>query len=67
MSNNNKEKYEARVFEVASIIKIVCTMDIESVCTVATNIMKHYSEDKLDTLDNHCVYDAYCTCRGDSP
>ena len=37
-------------------------MNINSVCTVASNLVKHYDEETIDALDNELIYDSYCKC-----
>ena len=59
---NNKQKLDARIYEVATIIKLVATMNIKGVCTVANNLIKHYDEDTIDAIDNQLIYDSYCKC-----
>lgn len=56
---NNRNKYEARIYEVATIIKLVTGLNIKSVCNVASNIVKHYNSDDIDKLDNNIIYEAY--------
>ena len=56
----NKDKFEARVYEVATIIKLVATLNVEAVCDVATKLLKNYELDDIDEIDNKIVYDAYC-------
>lgn len=55
-------KYESRIYEVGTIIKLVAGMNIQAVCTVASNINKHYDLEDVDSIDNNCIYDAYCKC-----
>jgi len=55
----NKQEYESRVWEVASIIKLVTGLNIKSVCNVANNIVQHYETEDIDTIDDNMIYEAY--------
>ena len=55
----NKQEYDSMVWEVASIIKLVTTLNIKKVCNVASNIAQHYDYDEIDNLDDEIIYEAY--------
>ena len=55
----NKQEYESKVWEVASIIKLVTGLNIKSVCNVASNIVQHYETDDIDKIDDNIIYEAY--------
>ena len=62
----SKEKFDSRIYEVGTIIKLVVGMNIPAVCDVATSIKKHYELEDVDEISNECIYDAYCTyCEGE--
>ena len=58
-------KYDSRVYEVGTIIKLVCSMNVQAVCNVASNILQHYELEDIDDINNECIYDAYCSKCGD--
>lgn len=55
----NKQEYESKVWEVASIIKLVTGLNIKSVCNVASNIVQHYETEDIDKIDDNIIYEAY--------
>lgn len=58
----NQSQYDSRVWEVATIIKLVAGMDIRSVGIVANNLRRRYDIDSLDDeISNDDIYEQYCT------
>ena len=60
-----KTMYDSHVYEVATIIKLVCGLDIDAVYKTASNINKHIQPEDVDTLNNDCIYESYCNNIGD--
>ena len=54
----NKTDYEAQVWEVATLIKLVASHNPSRICKIATRI-KHIYDDDYDILDNNTIYNAY--------
>ncbi len=51
--------YENRIWEIASVIKIVANMDITAICNVARKVNKHFSPEDIETLNNELLYECY--------
>jgi len=56
----NQSQYDSRVWEVATIIKLVAGMNIRSVGIVANSLRRRYDVDNLDDVDNNMIYEEYC-------
>ena len=55
----NDKEYNDHVWEISSIIKIIATMNIQAICSVACSIHDNFSVDDIDNLDNNVIYEAY--------
>lgn len=62
MSNN--QQYNSRVWEIATLIKLVANENINAISFVANNLRKHYTIEDIDTVDNYIIYDCYCKAGG---
>lgn len=56
----NNQKYNSRAWEVATLIKLVATENIQAICGVADTLCKHYEPEDLDMVDDHVIYECYC-------
>ena len=57
----NENEYRSRVWEVATLIKLVAGMNIRSVGIVAMDLQKNYDLDNLeDEITDNDIYDNYC-------
>jgi len=55
-----KNEYNARIWEIGTLIKLVAIEDIRAISTVASRLRKHYTPEQLDNVDNNIIYDCYC-------
>lgn len=52
--------YQARIYEVGTIVKLVTQFDIEAIVQTASNLLKYYSVEDIDSIDNELIYECYC-------
>ena len=55
----NDTDYKNRVWEVSSIIKLVASMNINAICSVARSINSNFSCDDIVSIDDNIIYEAY--------
>lgn len=60
---SNKNKFENRVWEIGTLIKLVAGEDIGAITFVANKLRMKYNVDDLEDVDNHMIYDCYCIYR----
>ena len=54
---------ENRAWEVATVIRLVSSMDIDAVCGISKKLSEKFTEEQLDKIDDKILFDAYCTYR----